>query len=123
MSSRFASDLQVPSNNLNGPDVWFEPKAVWEVAAADLSLSPAHMAGSGLTGGEGRGVALRFPRFLKVRDDKQPEDATSSQQIVDMFNAQKNQQDSPKKKARDAAAASDSALVSEEESLGPSDLE
>ena len=68
-------------------------------------------------------MALRFPRFLKVRDDKQPEDATSSQQIVDMFNAQKNQQDSPKKKARDAAAASDSAIVSEEESLGPSELE
>lgn len=30
------------------PDVWFEPKVVWEVLAADLSLSPIYTAGHGL---------------------------------------------------------------------------
>lgn len=30
------------------PDVWFEPKVVWEVLAADLSLSPIYTAGQGL---------------------------------------------------------------------------
>jgi DNA ligase-1 len=30
------------------PDVFFEPKMLWEVLAADLSLSPVYTAGKGL---------------------------------------------------------------------------
>lgn len=30
------------------PDVWFEPKVVWEVLTADLSLSPVYTAAHGL---------------------------------------------------------------------------
>lgn len=32
------------------PDVWFEPKVVWEVLTADLSLSPIYTAAQGLVG-------------------------------------------------------------------------
>ena len=38
---------------------------------------------------KGSGMAIRFPRFTgKYRTDKAPEDATSSKEIVEMYNGQ-----------------------------------
>ncbi|CAH0597058.1 unnamed protein product [Chrysodeixis includens] len=71
----------------HSPDVWLAAASVWEVRAADLSLSPAHRAAIGRVHPD-KGISLRFPRFVRVRDDKTPEQASSAAQIADMYLAQ-----------------------------------
>ena len=69
-------------------DVWFEPTVVLEILGAEVTLSPIHMAAMDSIR-KGSGLAIRFPRFTgKYRTDKSPEDATSSKEIVEMYNAQ-----------------------------------
>ncbi|KAI4263682.1 MAG: hypothetical protein L6R42_001181 [Xanthoria sp. 1 TBL-2021] len=73
------------------PDVWFEPRVVWEVKTADLTLSPRYKAGAEALGdASGKGISLRFPRFLKVREDKKPEQATESRMVVELYRKQEN---------------------------------
>ena len=67
------------------PDVWFEPGLVLEILSAELTLSPNYSAAWGLIKPDA-GLAMRFPRFTgRWRDDKAPEDATTTQELVDLF--------------------------------------
>ncbi|KAF2471967.1 DNA ligase 1 [Lindgomyces ingoldianus] len=76
------------SGNKDQPDVWFEPKYVWEVKTADLTLSPRYKAAADEVAGGGKGVSLRFPRFIRGRDDKKPEQASTSRMIAEMYQRQ-----------------------------------
>jgi DNA ligase-1 len=68
-------------------DVWFEPALVVEILSAELTLSPRYSAAWG-TLKDDSGLALRFPRFTgRWRDDKAPEDATTTDELVAMFRA------------------------------------
>eukprot|EP00510_Aplanochytrium_minuta_P001525 CAMPEP_0184019092 /NCGR_PEP_ID=MMETSP0954-20121128/8549_1 /TAXON_ID=627963 /ORGANISM="Aplanochytrium sp, Strain PBS07" /LENGTH=714 /DNA_ID=CAMNT_0026300699 /DNA_START=62 /DNA_END=2206 /DNA_ORIENTATION=- len=84
-----------PSNYVcdMSPDVWLNSVQVWEVRAADLSISPIHKAAIGLVDAS-KGIALRFPRFLRIRDDKEPEMATDQSQVKDMYLQQSSVQNS-----------------------------
>jgi DNA ligase-1 len=69
-------------------DVWFEPAIVIEVIASEITLSPSHTAAMG-TIRDGYGLALRFPKFTgKIRDDKEPEDATTTDEIATRYRRQ-----------------------------------
>ena len=71
------------------PVIWFKPKEVWEVSFADLSLSRTHTAARDhLDDAQGRGIALRFPRFKRRRPDKSIEEATTTRQLAELFAAQ-----------------------------------
>ncbi len=72
-------DSRVPA------DVWFEPSMVVEVLVAELTLSPNHTAGWGRLKDDA-GLSMRFPRFTgRWRDDKEPQDSTTTQQLVELY--------------------------------------
>lgn len=69
------------------PDVWFEPQEVWEMAFADITKSPTYLAALGLVDDE-RGLSMRFPRFLKMREDKSIEEASTSDFLAELWRKQ-----------------------------------
>ena len=58
-------------------DVYFQPSLVIEVQCAQISNSKLYALDKG-----DRGVSLRFPRFLRIRDDKKVEDITQYSDLV-----------------------------------------
>ncbi len=73
-------------SSLIEPSVWLEPEIVIEVLADEITRSPIHTAGKA---GDEPGYALRFPRLVTFRDkDKKPEDATTVEELIEMYQSQ-----------------------------------
>jgi len=73
-------------SSLIEPSVWVEPQLVIEVLADEITRSPTHTAGK--VGAE-PGYALRFPRLVTFREaDKKPEDATTVQELIELYHSQ-----------------------------------
>ncbi|MCC6034422.1 MAG: ATP-dependent DNA ligase [Desulfurococcaceae archaeon] len=68
-------------------DVWVDPILVAEIIGAELTLSPIHTCAKGVLKPDA-GISIRFPRFIRWRPDKRPEDATTSQELVEMYQRQ-----------------------------------
>jgi DNA ligase-1 len=62
-----------------GKDVQFEPRIVFEVAYEEIQSSPNYSAG----------YALRFPRLVRVRLDKSPEDADTIDRVEQLYSKQR----------------------------------
>jgi DNA ligase-1 len=62
----------------SGKEVSFEPDLVFEVGYAELQVSPTY---------EG-GFALRFPRFIRIRDDKNITDVETLESIRERYQRQ-----------------------------------
>jgi DNA ligase-1 len=58
-----------------GATVFVEPRVVVEVLFTDLQRSPTYHAG----------LALRFARIARIRDDKTPDDADTLQHLREIF--------------------------------------
>ena len=70
------------------PDYWFEPQTVMEILGAEITLSPIHTCAKDRIR-KGSGLAVRFPRFTgRWRDDKSPEEATTTEEMITIYNSQ-----------------------------------
>ncbi|MEO8285633.1 MAG: ATP-dependent DNA ligase [Chloroflexota bacterium] len=83
-------------------DMWVVPHYVLELQADEVSRSQMHPAGRS---DGGPGYALRFPRIVKERTERSPEDATSVDEIVDLYNMQGKGDTRGKRKAAVDAGA------------------
>ena len=84
---------EAPEGVLSGivPDRWMRPGLVLEIRGAELSLSPTHRAAIGAIRTDA-GLALRFPRFTgRYREDKGPTDATTSDELLELYRSQVRQ--------------------------------
>jgi len=70
-------------------DIWFEPNLVLEISGSEITISPIHTSNLNEIK-TGFGLALRFPIFTgRIREDKQANQATTTEEIVDMYNKQR----------------------------------
>ncbi|MHB9092248.1 MAG: ATP-dependent DNA ligase, partial [Chloroflexota bacterium] len=80
-------------NSIIVPSAWVQPEVVIEVQADEITRSPVHTCGKV---NDEPGYALRFPRLVSFRGaDKSPEDATTTLEIIEMYEQQARMQIAP----------------------------
>lgn len=67
------------------PDVWTHPSLVCLVRADEITRSPMHSAG---VSESNLGYALRFPRMMGMRDDKDASSVTTLSEVVTLYTLQ-----------------------------------
>ncbi|MDW8041630.1 MAG: ATP-dependent DNA ligase [Nitrososphaerota archaeon] len=88
VEERVARGKPARVDSLMVPDVWVKPEIVLEIVGDEITVSPIHTCGWG-TIQPTAGLAIRFPRFTgRYRLDKGPEDATTVEEIVEMYKSQ-----------------------------------
>jgi DNA ligase-1 len=69
-------------------DVWFRPALVFQVVGDEITRSPVHTCAYDQIA-PNEGLAIRFPRFDGTwRYDKSPEEATSTEDIINAYKSQ-----------------------------------
>ncbi|KAK9352339.1 hypothetical protein V1523DRAFT_414281 [Lipomyces doorenjongii] len=70
------------------PEYFWVPQEVWEIKFADVTLSPVYTAAQGII--SDRGLSIRFPRFIRKRDDKGIEEASSPAFLAELYQRQQS---------------------------------
>ncbi len=79
------------------PDVWVSPELICLIRADEITKSPIHKAGQTDKSSvnnkldknqEQVGYALRFPRFMGYREDKSALEATTTEELIELYNLQ-----------------------------------
>jgi DNA ligase-1 len=65
----------------SGKEVTFEPGVVFEVGYSEIQTSPNYESG----------YALRFPRFVRVREDKSLDEVETLDSLAERYARQKGQ--------------------------------
>ncbi|KKP22588.1 MAG: putative DNA ligase [candidate division TM6 bacterium GW2011_GWF2_28_16] len=79
------------------PDVWVNPEIVCSIRADEITLSPLHTAGKTE---DQDGLALRFPRFIGYRPDKDVLDATDIVELRELYSLQFKDKERKSKKVK-----------------------
>ena len=74
-----------------------------------MTLSPTYTAAIGLVNDE-KGLSLRFPRFLKKREDKSIDEASTSEFLAGLWRKQEAKMPSTAKEAQDGVGEEDDDL-------------
>ncbi|KAG6830454.1 hypothetical protein H0H92_000607 [Tricholoma furcatifolium] len=125
------------------PEVYFKPSEVWEIRGAEyvpqcnsshvqtlkylesllsITLSPVSVAAKGLITSS-RGLSLRFPRFIKVREDKSLEEASSPAFLARLWREQEKRGKMEDRDNKDDGDLVDIEFDAVSQSSSPSDIE